>query len=231
MNILAIESSALAAGAAVLANGVVKSEQFVHNGLTHSQTLLPLIDGALSAAGMSAKDMDGVAVSAGPGSFTGVRIGMGTAKGLALGLGVPLYPVPTLLGLAYTMAGYEGVIVPLMDARRGEVYTATYKSEKGTLSEITPMRAVPLETVLKELDTAIFVGDGAAVYKERIMEIMGDRASFAPAHLMQHRASSVAMAAQSILPVSAHEAAPFYLRLSQAEREYLEKNGEEVTKC
>ncbi len=227
MNILAIESSALSAGAAVLSDGILKSEQFVQNGLTHSQTLLPLIDGALSAAGIVANDIDGVAVSAGPGSFTGVRIGMGTAKGIALGLGVPLYPVPTLLGLAYNMAGHEGVIVPLMDARRGEVYTATYKSEKGNLLEITPMRAVPLETVLKELDTAIFVGDGAAVYREKILEYMGERAKIAPAHLMHHRACSVAMAAAGVTPVSAHEAAPFYLRLSQAEREYLEKNREE----
>lgn len=224
MNILAIESAAVSAGAAVLCGDTLLSEQFVNNGLTHSQTLLPLVDAALSAAGKTLKDMDAVAVSAGPGSFTGVRIGMATAKGLALGAELPLIPVPTLLGLAHTAVMYEGIIVPIMDARRGEVYTATYRAEKGSLEEITPMRAIPLSELISQLDTALFVGDGVPVHRAAILEKMGENAHFAPAHLVQHRAASVAIAAKTIQPQSPHEVAPFYLRLSQAEREYLEKN-------
>jgi len=227
MNILAIESAALSAGAAVLCGDKLQSEQFINNGLTHSQTLLPLIDEALRGAGLAMADMDAVAVSAGPGSFTGVRIGMGTAKGLALGADIPLIPVPTLLGLAHNVAAYDGVIVPMMDARRGEVYTATYFAQNGVLEEIAPMRAMPLSTLLEELDTALFVGDGAAVHREKIIETMGDGARFAPANLLFHRAASVAMAAKDIPPMSPHAAASYYLRLSQAEREYIEKNGKD----
>lgn len=227
MNILALESAALSAGAAVLCDGILRSEQFVHNGLTHSQTLLPLVDAALTAAGVKMQEIDAVAVSAGPGSFTGVRIGMGTAKGLALGADIPMIPVPTLLALAHNAQAYEGVIVPLMDARRGEVYTATYLAGNGKIEEITPMQALPLSELLPQLDTALFVGDGAAVYREKIREEMGERARFAPLHLMQHRAASVAVAAMHLPSVSPHEAAPLYLRLSQAEREYIEKNGKE----
>ncbi len=224
MNILAIESAAISAGAAVLCGGKLVSEQFLNNGLTHSQTLMPLIDAALSSAGKTVGDMDAVAVSAGPGSFTGVRIGMGTAKGLALGADIPLIPVPTLLGLAYNAIGHTGIVVPIMDARRGEVYTATYAAQNGTLEEISPMRAMPLADLLQELDTALFVGDGVPVHKEKIIEAMGEAAGFAPDHLLYHRAASVAMAAQRIAPVSPHDAAPFYLRLSQAEREYAERH-------
>ncbi len=223
MNILAIESAAQSAGAAVYSGDKLISEQFLNNGLTHSQTLLPLVDAALAAAGLAVSDMDAVAVSSGPGSFTGVRIGMGTAKGLALGAEKPICPVPTLLALAYNVVACGGVIVPIMDARRGEVYTATYLSEGGTIKEITPMRAMPLAQLLPELDTALFVGDGVPVHKEKIMAEMGKRAQFAPPHLLYHRASSVALAAKEIAPISPHEASPFYLRLSQAEREYNEK--------
>ncbi len=225
MYILAIESAAQSAGAAVYGGDKLLSEQFLNNGLTHSQTLLPLIDAALAAAGLSVSDMDRIAVSAGPGSFTGVRIGMGTAKGLALGAGKPICPVPTLLALAYNAVSYKGVIVPIMDARRGEVYTATYRSDGEGLTELTPMRAMPLSSLLPELDTALFVGDGVPVHKEKILAELGDRAHFAPPQLLYHRASSVALAAREVEPISPHEAAPFYLRLSQAEREYNEKQG------
>ena len=228
MKILAIESAALSAGAAVLEDGKLLAEQFINCGLTHSQTLLPLVDGVLRSAARRMEDMDAVAVSAGPGSFTGVRIGMGTAKGLALGAEKPVILVPTLLALAYNVAYYDGFIVPIMDARRGEVYTATYYCQDGEMREITPMRAIPLTVLLEELDTAMFVGDGVAVHREKISEKMGEWAQFAPTHLLYERASSVAMAAQEIKPVSPHEAAPFYLRFSQAEREYLEKNGEKA---
>ena len=223
MKILAIESAAKSVGAAVISGDTLLSEQFLNCGLTHSQTLMPLVDGVLSAAGLTMADVDGIAISSGPGSFTGVRIGLGTAKGLALGAGKPLYPVPTLLGLAYNVASYEGTIVPIMDARRGEVYTATYHSEGGVLTEITPMRAIALSALLEELSEALFVGDGVTVHKEAIIEKMGKGAKFAPDHLLHHRAASVAMAAKTVAAKSPHDAEPFYLRLSQAEREYMEK--------
>ncbi len=223
MKILAIESAAKSAGAAVFCGGKLLAEQFINAGLTHSQTLMPLVDAALSSAGVSIGEIDGVAVSCGPGSFTGVRIGLGTAKGLAQGLGKPLYPVPTLLALAQNVISYEGIIVPIMDARRGEVYTATYRSDGKALTEIMPMRAIPLASLLEELTEAIFVGDGVEVHREVITEKMGERAHFAPPHLLHHRASSVGMAAMAVDPKSPHEAEPFYLRLSQAEREYMEK--------
>ena len=223
MNILALESAALSAGAAVWEDTLLKSEQFVNSGLTHSQTLLPLVDAALSAAGKTVADMDAIAVSAGPGSFTGVRIGMGVAKGLALGAGKPIICVPTLLALAYNVSHFPGDIVPIMDARRGEVYTATYRWEGGKMEEVHPMRAIPLKRLLEEVDGAIFVGDGVKVHRAAISEAKGERAEFAPAHLCYARAASVAMAALGIPPVSPHAAAPFYLRLSQAEREYMER--------
>ncbi|MBQ7036528.1 MAG: tRNA (adenosine(37)-N6)-threonylcarbamoyltransferase complex dimerization subunit type 1 TsaB [Clostridia bacterium] len=223
MKILAIESAAKSAGAAVFCGSTLLSEQFINTGLTHSQTLMPLVDAALSLAGVSIGEIDGVAVSCGPGSFTGVRIGLGTAKGLALGAGKPLYSVPTLLALAYNVVSYKGMIVPIMDARRGEVYTATYRSDGETLTEITPMRAIPLSDLLEEVEEAMFVGDGVMVHKAAILDKMGERAHFAPDHLLHHRASSVGLAAMAVEPKSPHEVEPFYLRLSQAEREYMEK--------
>ncbi len=223
MNILALESAALSAGAAVLEDGILKSEQFVNSGLTHSQTLLPLVDAALAGAGKTVADMDAIAVSAGPGSFTGVRIGMGLAKGLALGAGKPVICVPTLLALAFNVSAFPGEIVPIMDARRGEVYTATYRWGNGRMKEVRPMRAMPLSEVLEEVEKAIFVGDGVSVHRAAISAAKGECAQFAPAHLCYARAASVAMAALSIEPVSPHAASPFYLRLSQAEREYMEK--------
>ena len=223
MKILAIESAAKSAGAAVLCGGKLLSEEFINCGLTHSQTLMPLVDAALSRAGVSIGEIDGVAVSAGPGSFTGVRIGLGTAKGLALGIEKPLYPVPTLLALAYNVISYKGIIAPIMDARRGEVYTATYRSDGKALEEITPMRAIPLSDLLEEVEEAMFVGDGVEVHREKIIEKLGEGAHFAPDHLLHHRASSVGIAAMTVAPRSPHEAEPFYLRLSQAEREYMEK--------
>lgn len=225
MNILALESAAKAAGAAVLIGGKLVAEQFTNNGLTHSCTLMEMADAVLRAAGVTVSEMDCIAVDAGPGSFTGIRIGLGTAKGLALGAEKPIVPVSSLLGLCYNAAGAEGLVVPLMDARRGEVYTATYKMQGGIPAEIVPMRAVPIQEVIKELDTATFVGDGAEVHKELILEIMGEKARFLPPHLMHERASSVAVAAQGEKAVSVHDAVPIYLRLPQAEREWNEKNN------
>lgn len=223
MQILAIESAAKAAGAAVLCDGRLICEQFVNNGLTHSRTLMELIDGVLRAAGKKVTDMDGIAVDVGPGSFTGIRIGLGTAKGLALGADKPIAAVPSLLGMAWLMAGYPGTIVPIMDARRGEVYGAAYAFENGVPKEILPMEPQPLSALLEKIDTAVFIGDGAEVHREAIIEKMGNRADFAPPHLLHQHAAGVGLAARHIEWQSAHDAAPIYLRLAQAEREWLKK--------
>ncbi len=225
MNILAIESAAKSAGAAVFCNGVLLAESFLNNGLTHSVTLMEAVDTVLGKAGKTVADMDVIGVDAGPGSFTGIRIGLGTAKGLALGADKKIAPVSSLLSLAYNVSAAEGqIVVPIMDARRGEVYTATYKIEGGVPKEIVPMRAMPLLDLLEETETALFVGDGTEVHRQTISEKMGARACFAPPHLTHHRASSVAMAATAVKAVSVHAAAPIYLRLAQAEREWNEKH-------
>lgn len=226
MNILGIESSATAAGAAVISGDKLLSECFVNCGLTHSQTLLPLIDKALCSAGITINEIDAIAVSAGPGSFTGLRIGVGTAKGLAMPCGKPVIPVPTLLALAQNVSCAQGIIAPIMDARRGEVYTALYKSEKGTLTEIMPMTAMPLTELLKKLpDGATFVGDGVEVHKNTIINTLSDKAQFAPLNLLHQRASSVAFAATQLQSISAEELVPIYIRKPQAEREFDEKEN------
>ncbi len=232
LNILAIESAAKAAGAAVFCDGELLAESFLNNGLTHSCTLMREVDAVLSKAGKTLLEMDVIAVDAGPGSFTGIRIGLGTAKGLALGADKKIAPVSSLFALAFHAAGAEGQqVVPIMDARRGEVYTATYQIQGGVPTEVVPMRAIPLAKLLEELDTAIFVGDGVPVHRATILEKMGNRAQFVPSPLCHHRAFGVGMAAHYTKAVSVHDAAPIYLRLAQAEREWNEKHLKEDKTC
>lgn len=227
MNILGIESSAVSAGAAVVSEGKLISESFLNRGLTHSQTLMPLVDAALKNAGMTVEDIDLIAVSAGPGSFTGLRIGVGTAKGLAMPGEKLTAAVSTLLGLAYNLPDVKGIIAPIMDARRGEVYNALYKWENNKLTELVPMRALPVTELAKELSEsgAIFVGDGADVHRQTLTDLLGEKAEFAPAHLMYQRAASVAMAAEGIAGIPADDLLPIYIRKPQAERELEEREN------
>lgn len=227
MNILAVESSAVAAGAAVVGDGVLKSEAFAMNGLTHSQTLMVLIDEAIKSAGLKIGDIDRFAVSTGPGSFTGLRIGVGTVKGLALATEKPAAGISSLLGLAYNVSAYSGIVCPIMDARRGEVYNALYFSQNGMMTEIAPMRAIPAEELAKELSgkEVMFVGDGVPKHRELLENILGDKALFAPAHLLYQRASGIAMASLKAEFKTGEELLPVYIRKPQAEREYEERNG------
>lgn len=225
MKILAIESSAKTAGAAISCDGVLVAEFNLSTGLTHSETLMPLVDSVLKMAKVDIEDIDAVAVSNGPGSFTGLRIGLGTAKGLAMGVGAKTVGVSTLLALAHNILPTDSIILPIMDARRGEVYNGVYKYSDGGIVTIKDARALPLLQLLDEFkgENVIFVGDAVPPYRDVIIEKMGKRAAFAPEHLVLQRAGSVAKAAQNLPLIPAQELVPVYIRKPQAERELEEK--------
>lgn len=230
MKMLAIDSSALTATAALSEDDTLICEMTEHTALTHSQTLMPMIDHLLSRAGWKISDIDRFVCAAGPGSFTGLRIGIGTVKGLAMGVDAPCVGVSTLKALAYNMVGTEKLIVPIMDARRGEVYCGIYRTVGDRLEAVKPDRAMPLAELLAELDgDAVFLGDGVPVHKEKIKEILGEKAHFAPLSHQLPRASSLLVAAQDEPEISYHSLAPTYLRKSQAERELEEKQSQERT--
>lgn len=237
MNILAIDSSGLTAAVAVMADGKLAAEYTVNNKKTHSQTLLPMIDEVMKASGLEPKQLECIAVSRGPGSFTGLRIGSATAKGLGLALNIPIAEVSSLEALAYNLYGNEGCIIcPIMDARRQEVYTAAYEfvpvsdaENTGTyeIKQIIEEKACPLDELLKELEKTgkkvIFNGDGVPVNRDHIINNFKQKFAFAPETLLLQKASSVAALGELIYrngtAVSADEHVPVYLRKSQAERE------------
>lgn len=227
INILAIEASSLASSAAVLSDDVIKAESFVCNKLTHSETLMPMIDRTISDSGLTMQDMDAVAVTKGPGSFTGLRIGSATAKGLAEALDIPVIEVPTVDALAMNMAFFDGLIVPLMDARRNETYTGIYTFEGGELKVIRQQCAVPLSEILADVndrgERTVFLGDGVQSFASSIQESCHVPFMYAPASQRLQRASSVAVLARNYFEkgqyVDAVDHVPTYLRVSQAERE------------
>ena len=187
MLILAFETSAKAGSVALLENGVLLAESYQNTGLTHSQTLLSMAESALAQAGKTARDIGAVAVAAGPGSFTGVRIGVAAAKGLAWGRDIPCYGVSTLEAMAEGLAVYEGYVLPVMDARRSQVYTALFRAEKGALTRIMEDCAISLEELgqkIQSLDQPIFlVGDGSILCYNTLKEGFGSApgATYAPA--------------------------------------------------
>ncbi len=224
MKILAIDTSALTATAAILADEKLVCEISTTTALNHSVTVMPMIDELLRKVNMDISEIDLFACSEGPGSFTGLRIGIGTVKGLAYGLEKKVVGVSTLLALAHNISYTDFVIAPIMDARRNQVYNALYKYEGGSLTEITPPRALSIEELCGEIsEKTIFVGDGVLAYKDKIKEILGDKALFASPQNMLQRAGSVACAAQGLTPVDAEELTAVYLRKPQAEREREEK--------
>ncbi len=225
MNILAVDSSALTATAAVMADGQIKSEMSFTTSLTHSETVMPMIDEVLKKANLAINDIDLFACSEGPGSFTGLRIGIGTVKGLAYGLDKKVCGISTLEALAHNISYTDFLIAPIMDARRSQVYNALYKYENGVLITVTEPRALDVEELCNEIkERVIFVGDGVKVYKDKIAELLGDKAFFAaPQHCLQ-RAASVAFAALDRIPVSPEELSVVYLRKPQAEREREERS-------
>ena len=233
MKILGFDSSGMVASVAIVEDDILVAEYSVNYKKTHSQTLLPMFD---EVAGMTELDLDSVdaiAVAAGPGSFTGLRIGMSTVKGLGLALDKPVVAVPTCHALAYNLWGSDKLICPILDARRNQVYTALYEfknEEMITLKEQDAMDIDTLIDIINEMERdVIFVGDGIPVFKECIKEKIKYKAFFAPAHLNRQRAGSVAALGMIYMSSgkveNADDVKPVYLRKSQAEREREEKNG------
>ncbi len=227
MKILAIDSSALTATAALSEDGVLRAEITQNTRLNHSVTLMPMVDELLRMAGWHISDIDRFAVANGPGSFTGLRIGIGTVKGLAQGTEKPCVGVSTLKALAYNLPFASMPVVPIMDARRGEVYAGIYQWENDRFVSLSPDAALPLTELCSKLSgNALFVGDAVPVYQEKIQEILGEKAHFAPISASLPRASGVIAASMGEPEISYHHLAPVYLRLSQAEREYQERMKE-----
>ena len=230
MLILAFETTAKAGSVALLDETKLLGESYQNTGLTHSQTLMVMAEDLLKACGKTMADVTAVAVAEGPGSFTGVRIGVAAAKGLSWGGQLPCCGVSTLEAMALTLGAYQGYVCPVMDARRNQVYNALFYVNCGNLERVREDRAIALsdlKTELEHLDGPIFlVGDGSnlthSTLKEAIPELI-----LPPEHRMHQRASGVALAAAKKIaagdPGDAAAMTPNYLRLSQAERERMEK--------
>ena len=227
MKIIGIDSSGLSASVAILEDDKLVSEYFINHKKTHSQTLLPMLDEISRMSELDLSTVDAIAISKGPGSFTGLRIGSATAKGLGLALNIPIVEVSTTAGMAYNFCYSDRLICPIMDARRSQVYTGLYEFTDGELKTLLTDTAEPIESTIERVNgcgrPVIFMGDGVAVFKETIEKECKVSFSFAPAHLCMQRASSIAVYGMSLYKegkiVSAKDHAPEYLRLSQAERE------------
>lgn len=214
---------------ALLEDGILLAESYQNTGLTHSQTIMAMAENLLTTCGLRAQDVDAVAVAAGPGSFTGVRIGVAAAKGFAWGRELPLYGVSTLEAMARSLGLWEGVICCAMDARRNQVYNALFRAEKGELYRLTEDRAIALEDLkpeLKALSREITIlGDGASICCHAVMDEVP--VILAPEHRRHQRAAGVVLAAMEAVKREKQGDAgalqPNYLRLSQAERERAER--------
>ena len=235
MKILALDSSGLVASAAVVEDSVTIAEYTVNYKKTHSQTLLPMLDEIKRMTELDLNTIDVIAIASGPGSFTGLRIGSATAKGIGLALDIPIIPVPTVDALAYNLYGSGKLICPIMDARRNQVYTGLYEFKKGErinapyyMHVIEKQCAIDIAKMLEKINLlnreTIFLGDATAVYGSKIEELAKIQYSFAPACCNRQRAACVAARAEILyaegVQQTAAEHAPDYLRLSQAERNY-----------
>ncbi|MBP5414351.1 MAG: tRNA (adenosine(37)-N6)-threonylcarbamoyltransferase complex dimerization subunit type 1 TsaB [Lachnospiraceae bacterium] len=236
MKILGIDSSGMVASVALIEDGITKAEYTVNNMKTHSQTLLPMLNEIASMLGEDMSDVDAIAVAAGPGSFTGLRIGSACVKGLAGAWNKPIIPVPTVEGLAFNMWGSDRIICPLMDARRDQVYTGLYEfyenGDSCVMETIQDQCAVPIEEIIDKINSidrsVVFLGDGVPVFKVVIEKTCRVDFVYAPAFANRQRGSVIAALGEIYLKKgisqTANEHAPVYLRLSQAERERNEKD-------
>ena len=232
--ILAFETSAKAASVALLENGKLLGESYQNTGLTHSQTLLQMAEDTLKTCGKTAADVTAVAVAAGPGSFTGVRIGVAAAKGFAWGAELPCVGVSTLEAMAESLGIWEGTVIPTMDARRAQTYTAVFQVQAGKITRLEEDMAISYEELgekIKNCQKPIFlVGDGAEICYNTLNEQVPGLV-LPPEHHRHQRAIGVALVAEKLLLSGErpHGEAlkPNYLRLSQAERERLEKQKKE----
>ena len=230
MLILAFETSAKAASVALMEENKLLGESYQNTGLTHSQTLLVMAQDLLKQCGRTAQEVTDVAVAAGPGSFTGVRIGVAAAKGLAWGRELPCWGASTLEAMALGLGAFDGFVCPVMDARRSQVYNALFRAEKGALTRVTEDRAIALSDLATELEKLAgpiyLVGDGSALTHKTLGQQL-PALVMPPEHRMHQRASGVGLAALAMMArgeaSDANALSPNYLRLSQAERERMEK--------
>lgn len=235
MRLLALDSAGLVASVAIVEEDSLIVEYTMNLKKTHSETLLPMIDAMMGLTGIELDSIDAIAVSAGPGSFTGLRIGSATAKGLGLALKKPLVSVPTLEGMAYHFTESDKLICPMMDARRKQVYTGIYRFVDGQFTVVKEGCACAVDDLIAQVNELgqdiIFLGDGVPVYKEILEENVTVSHSYAPLHENRQRAAAVGARAFALIAEgkmeSAAEHAPVYFRKSQAERE-LEAKGEHL---
>ena len=224
MKILALETSAKAVSAALTEDGKILASGYQDTGLTHSRTLMPIVEHILKNTGLSMSDMDAVAVAAGPGSFTGIRIGVAAAKGLAFAADKPAIGVSTLAAMARNVAFCDGLVICAMDARRNQIYNALFEAKDGVLTRLTPDRAIALAELAEELKTdprpKIVVGDGGKLCLDFLTE-SGILCRLAPPHLLMQNAASVALEAEQMAAagglVSEQALEPVYLRPAQAD--------------
>ena len=233
MKVLAIECSAVPASCAVVENGRIIASAFSDVKLTHSQTLMPMAESVLASAALTLNDIDSFAVAAGPGSFTGIRIGIAAVKGMAAPTGKPVYAVSALEGMAHMFTDTDCILCCVMDARCSQVYNAVFDIKNGQITRLTPDRALMCKELEKELLThynarrVLVTGDGADVFLGQLNDIKLEKA-----HSLRVRqnAIGVGLAAEALSKntagISAEDIKPVYLRLPQAERELKMKTGE-----
>lgn len=231
MNILAIDSSSKAASCAYMSDGKLIGEFFTNAGLTHSQTIMPMISQLLNACRVSINSVDVYGISVGPGSFTGLRIGIATVKGLAFDKNKLCAPVSTLKALAYNLPYYSGYVIPCMDARRNQVYTGVFQYNDSDLIqtvEDTVIQIAQLSNIIADINSTdiTLIGDGAHLVHSQLADTY-PYLRVAPESLLHQRASSICLATQEIIAkdmlIPAENIQPVYLRLSQAERELKDK--------
>lgn len=223
MNLLCIDTSGPVAGVALVEDGVIRYEAMAVNAFTHSQSILPMVDEAYARTGLNVAGTDYFAAVVGPGSFTGVRIGVSTVKGLAHAAQKPCLGVDALESMAYGVQPFCDVICPIQDARAGQVYGAAFQGS--TMKRMLPDEPIRLEEYLEKVsalgEKMLFLGDGMPVHRERIQALLGDRAIFAPAHLAFLRPAAAAILAWEKRETAGSylDLQPLYLRAPQAERQ------------
>ncbi len=233
MKVLGIDSSGMTATVALIEDDKLIAEFTVNNKRTHSETLMPMIDKVITASETDIRDVELLAIAAGPGSFTGLRIGAATVKGLGMSLDVPVAAIPTCEGLAMNLSGTDRLVCPLMDARRNQVYTGLYRVSGDMPEAVIEQTACDISEIVDKVNEAgekvIFLGDGAAIFKEYIESNIRVEFSFANANASLQRGASIAslglLYQKAGKTVSVDEFTPVYLRPSQAERVREEKNA------
>ncbi len=235
MKILGLDSSGLVASVAIVEDDNLLGEYTVNYKKTHSQTLLPMLDEIAKMIELDLNSIDAIAIAGGPGSFTGLRIGSATAKGLGLALKKPIVNVPTVDGIAYNLVGHRDMVCPLMDARRNQTYTGLYRFDGDKMEVVLEQCTVGIDEIVAKINTigqpVVFLGDGVPVFRDYLKENCKVPYLFAPAHMNKQRAGAVAVLGMQYFKdgriETAEEHKPEYLRLSQAERERLEKEQQQ----